>query len=133
MHDGYTFKYFITDLAEIGGKTSNIKTNPVDGNIYGVTPWGEIAVGLKPMHNWTEYETAPERSVDMSKRLTKFLNTYWDASRWPVAITRNDPVGTRSLNETTSEPPENLAMNKTEAILRDRFSFTEPMCHGLSR
>jgi hypothetical protein len=117
VHNSYTFKYFITDLAEIGGKTSNVKTNPVDDYIYGVTPWGEIAVGFKPIHNWTEYETAPERSVDMSKRLTKFLNTYWDASRWPVAITRNDPFGTRSLNETTGEPPENLTMNKTEAII----------------
>jgi hypothetical protein len=38
VHDGYTYKYFITDLAEIGGKTSIMKTNPIDDYIYGVTP-----------------------------------------------------------------------------------------------
>jgi hypothetical protein len=53
----------------------------------------------------------------MSRHLTKFLNTYWDASRWPVAITRKDPFGTRSLNKMTGEPPENKTMNKTEAVI----------------
>jgi hypothetical protein len=117
VHDGYTFKYFITDLAEIGGKTSNFRTNPIDDYIYGVTPWGEDATGLAPIHNWTLYENEPQKSADMSRRLTKLLNTYWDASRWPVAVTRNDPFGLRSLNATTGEPPENLTMNKTEAVV----------------
>ncbi|KAF1835356.1 hypothetical protein BDW02DRAFT_290196 [Decorospora gaudefroyi] len=120
VNDGYTFKYFITDLAEIGGKTSNFKSNPIDDYIYGVTPWDQNEFGFAPMHNWTEYIGAPQKEADMSRRLTKLLNTYWDASRWPMAITRNDPFGKVSLNATTGAPPESLTMDSTEAVITHR-------------
>jgi hypothetical protein len=44
------------------------------------------------------------------------LNTFWDAHRWPLAITRNDPFARKSFDENTGEPTLMLTMNKTEAM-----------------
>ncbi|KAH8726751.1 hypothetical protein GQ44DRAFT_771117 [Phaeosphaeriaceae sp. PMI808] len=118
INSGTKTRYFIRYLAEIGGENSIFKTNPVDAYIYGVKPW---AVGLSrtvsPVHNWTQYIKNSQKSIDMSHRFTRFLNTYWDASRWPEAMTRNDPFAKSSLDETNGEPTKSMTMNKTKAII----------------
>lgn len=70
---------------------------------------------LHPVTNWTSYLDNPQKTIDMSRRLTSILNTFWDASRWPLAITRDDPFAKISLNSSTKKPNAPLTMNKTEA------------------
>ncbi|CAO2656036.1 Nn.00g048390.m01.CDS01 [Neocucurbitaria sp. VM-36] len=117
VHDEYTFKYFITHIAGIGGETSNMRPNPIHVYVYGVTPWTVDANNMAPRHNWAEYIGVPQKSIEMSQRLTKLLNTYWDASRWPLATTRNDPYAKSSLDATSGEPVKTPRMNKTEAVI----------------
>ncbi|KAJ4365520.1 hypothetical protein N0V83_008139 [Neocucurbitaria cava] len=125
VRSAYTFKYLIANIPGIGGTTSISTPNPIDAYVYGVTPWSLESTGLAPRLNWTEYIGVPQKSVDMSRRLTKLLNTYWDASRWPMAITRNDPYmnSTSSLNTTSGEPVEELRMNKTDAVVTTQVSI----------
>ena len=108
--EGTFTRYFIQYLAGIGGDNGISQDNPVDSYIYGETPWGEIS-----RKNWSEYIHAPQRTVDMSHRLTRLLNTYWDASRWPVAMTRNDPWGKTSINQTSGEPFYGMSMSRADA------------------
>lgn len=115
-HQGFTFKSLIVHIASIGGPTSSFTPNPIGAYIYGVTPWDEDSLGMPLRHNWTQYRGVPQKSVEMSRRLTKILNTFWDASRWPLAITRNDPFADVSMNTITGEPNSGLTMSKTEAI-----------------
>jgi hypothetical protein len=118
VHDGHANKYFIRYLAKIGGENGITTRNPVDAYIYGNAPWGTLlgsTLGLSK--NWTEYVDQPQKAVDMSHRLTRVLNTYWDSSRWPTAMARNDPFGTVSLNQTSREPFPEMTMNKTDATV----------------
>jgi hypothetical protein len=114
VRSGRTTQFFIAYLAEIGGKS--YLANPVDAYIYGNTPWGTLRGDA--MKNWTEYINQPQKAVALSHRLTRVLNTYWDASRWPVAMTRNDPFGQLSLNQTSGGPLEGLTMKRTEATVK---------------
>lgn len=116
VHDSHTASYFTRHMVEMGGQNSLFQPNPIDDFVNGNIPWRTPPDAPKNL-NWTEYVRNPEKSVQMSQRLTKFINTYWDASRWPLAITRNDPFGTKSLNKTSGEPEAVLTMNKTEAIV----------------
>lgn len=116
INNGQTNKYFVTHFIEMGGQTRNNVANPIDQYIYGLKPWGKSEIGsFSPPNNWTTYVVEPQKSVAMSNRLTMFLNTYWDASRWPQSIARNDPYGLVSVNRTTGLPPATLTMNQTEA------------------
>jgi hypothetical protein len=117
VNNGTTHKYLIRHLVAIGGNNSLNKPNPVDTYIYGERPWGVDERGLDPVHNWTQYINDPQRSVDMSHRFTRFLNTFWDASRWSRIVTRNDPFAEKSLNTTTGVPPASMGMNQTAAIV----------------
>jgi hypothetical protein len=119
INDGTTTRYFIRHLSKMGGANNTLdRPNPIDQYLYGVRPWGSDDItGKAPMQNWTSYVGAPEKTNEMSHRFTRFLNTYWDASRWPLAITRNDPFGENSINKTTNAPPAILTMNKTEAVI----------------
>jgi hypothetical protein len=117
VNDGNTNKYFIRHLTGAGGDGYQDAPNPVDTYIYGEQAWGVDNTGRAPNHNWTELIKDPKNIVDMSHRLTRFANTFWDASRWPSAITRNDPFAFKSLNQTSGEPPVSLTMQKTEAVV----------------
>jgi hypothetical protein len=109
-------KDFIGALGDIGGTTSYERANPVDSWIFGNAPWGDDpSTGGNPSKNWTEYVADPGKMVEMSRRLTRVFNTFWDAYRWPLAITRNDPFARKSFYENTGEPANMLTMNKTEA------------------
>lgn len=119
----YTIRYFIQYLAFIGGETSSFQANPIDAYIFGNRPWAlpsTFSGLLDPQKNWTEYIDDHQRTVDMSHRLTRFLNTYWDASRWPLAMSRNDPWGKISVNQTSGEPFDEMTMNKTNATVTRR-------------
>ena len=117
-HRYYTFDRLIRHLPEIGGDYQVLlKPNPVDLYVYGAAPWGLEENGMPTRCNWTEYIGEPHKSIDMSHRLTRFLNTYWDASRWPLAVTRNDPYGKSSMNATSGEAFATMTMNKTDAII----------------
>jgi hypothetical protein len=114
VNDVETNKDFIGSLREIGGVTSWERPNPVDSWIFGNPPWGDVEGG-NPTNNWTQYVAEPQKSLEMSRRLTRVLNTFWEAYRWPIAIARNDPYASKSLNEITGKPPQGLTMNETEA------------------
>jgi hypothetical protein len=110
-------KDFTGALGDIGGTTSYMRANPVDSWIFGNIPWGtDPNTGGNPPKNWTEYVADPGKTVEMSHRLTRVLNTFWDAYRWPLAITRNDPFAKKMIYKSTGEPAFKLTMNKTEAI-----------------
>ena len=118
INNGMYMPVFLQYLTGIGGDNSQFRSNPVDAYIYGNTPWATIGgSSAGPMNNWTEYFFDTQRSTGMSQQLSRVLNTYWDASRWPLAMTRNDPFGTASINKTTGEPFEGMTMNKTEAVV----------------
>jgi hypothetical protein len=104
---------FLQYLRKLGGENGIAGSNPVDAYISGITPWATNAA----MKNWTEYVNQPQRSIDMSHRMTRVLNTYWDSSRWPLAMTRNDPWGSASINQTSGEPFEDMTMNGTNAVV----------------
>jgi hypothetical protein len=115
VHEGDWNSYFLRSLGTIGGFVSNNRYHPVNSFIYGNEPWRSIGeTSLPEVHNWTTVAPA-----DMSKRLTRYLNTYWDASRWKMTVTRNDPFAESpaTLNKTTGEPFPDLKMNKTQATL----------------
>tara|TARA_R110002003_G_scaffold1679_2_gene23408 strand:- start:521 stop:2173 length:1653 start_codon:yes stop_codon:yes gene_type:complete len=116
VNQAYTSRYLIRHLVAVGGESSLGKPNPVDTYLYGNRPWQLEGIGLAPAKNWSQYINNPQKSVDMSHRLTRMLNTFWDASRWPLAMTRNDPFASKSLNA-TGLPPTTLTMNDTEAIV----------------
>jgi hypothetical protein len=120
VNDGYTTKYLIRHLKEVGGNNSQFVPNPVDTYIYNGRPWGVDERGMDPVHNWTQYTKDPQRSVDMSHRFTRFLNTFWDASRWSLVVTRIDPFAATSLNQTSGVPPTTMKMNQTEAVVTRR-------------
>lgn len=113
-----TNKYLISHLAMVGGNQTQPVSgpNPVDTYLYGERPWAKNELGIWPIHNWTEFVKTPEKVTDLSHRMTRFMNTFWDASRWPLAMTRNDPYGKISLNESGS-PPEILTMSATNAVV----------------
>jgi hypothetical protein len=118
--DGFSTFTFLKYLIGIGGGSPLATSNPVDTYIYGNAPWDGLAgepSDDRPRKNWTEYFVEPQRSVGMSQRLTRVLNTFWDASRWPLAMTRNDPFGSLSINQTSGEPNIGMTMNKTEATV----------------
>ena len=118
VRDGYIFKYFVTGLNPLEGNASINSPNPINSYLYGNAPWGKDPLtDLAPWNHWTTYIQDPQKSVEMSHRLTRFLNTYWDATRWPMAITRNNPYAKSSLNVTSGEPPSTLRMNKTDAVV----------------
>jgi hypothetical protein len=114
VNDAETNKDFIGSLREIGGVMSWERPNPVDSWIFGNPPWGLVDTE-NLMNNWTQYVIEPEKSQEMSKRLTRVLNTFWEAYRWPIAITRNDPYAVRSLDKSTGKPLFGLTMNETGA------------------
>jgi hypothetical protein len=119
VNDRRVNKQFINALSGIGGQMTWERPNPVDSWLYGMLPWGgdpdASGIGFNPVTNWTSYLNDPEKTIGMSRRLTSVLNTFWDASRWPLAITRDDPFAKISLNSQTAEPGKPLTMNKTEA------------------
>lgn len=118
VNDGYTNKALIKHLAAVGGNQTGVTSgpNPVDTYLYGERPWAEYELGTFPTHNWTELIKHPESITALSHRMTRFMNTFWDASRWPLAMTRNDPFALTSLNE-TGIPPEGMTMSSTGAIV----------------
>ncbi|KAF2023295.1 hypothetical protein EK21DRAFT_118903 [Setomelanomma holmii] len=118
VNDGYVNRYLIRHLVAVGGENSLQKPNPVDAYIYGNGAWQvDETTGLSPYKNWTTYINDTEKSLQLSQRMTRFLNTFWDASRWPTAMTRNDPFAKDSLNKTSGQPPAILTMNATEAVV----------------
>ncbi|KAF2873962.1 hypothetical protein BDV95DRAFT_604181 [Massariosphaeria phaeospora] len=119
VHAGHIAKYFIRHIPGIGGPVSQFTYHPLDDYVYGVTPWSGTTNGLVThLHDWRNVTGA-----DMSRRLTRVLNIYWDASRWPQNIVRNDPYAKSSLNETSGEPPTLMMMNRTDAL----FTWQEPI------
>jgi len=118
-HDWQWNRYFVQALASLGGEASRQAVNPVDAYIFNETQWAvtdPTAGVISSMQNWTTYIGEPQKAVDLSHRLTRVLNTYLDATRWPSAITRSDPFGTKSLNA-TGQPSDALTMNSTEAVV----------------
>jgi len=117
VHSWLTAPYFIKALALLGGKTSIVVPNIVDAYIFGNSPWNQ-----KPrdrgflLQNWTDYVNEPQKPKEMSRRLTKVLNTYLDSSRWDKAVTQTDPFGRTSLNS-TGRPIDALTMGETGAII----------------
>jgi hypothetical protein len=111
-NDTYTVS-FLQYLGQLGGESGIEGNNPVDAYINGITPWATNV----PTKNWTQYVDNPQRSIDMSHRMTRVLNTYWDSSRWPLAMTRNDPWGSASINQTSGEPFQDMTMNRTDATV----------------
>lgn len=115
VHSGHWNSYFLRHLGGIGGVVSSFKNHPVSTYVYGDIPW-RLSYEFAPpaVLNWSTVAPA-----DMSNRLTRYLNTYWDASRWMLAVTRNDPYAESpsTLNKTTGEPFTPLMMNKTEALV----------------
>jgi hypothetical protein len=117
VHSWLTAPYFIQALALLGGKTSISVPNIVDAYIFGNSPWNQ-----KPkdrgflLQNWTDYVTEPQKPKEMSRRLTKVLNTYLDSSRWAKAVTLTDPFGKTSLNS-TGQPIDALTMDETGATV----------------
>ncbi len=121
-HSYHTFDRVLRHFVAIGGSDpydgDSKNRNPVDEFVYGVTPWSrDVVTGLGQLLNWTNYIVDPSLSTGMSQRLTKVMNTYWDASRWQVAPTRNDPFGKISINTTSGVPYTSLTMNKTDAFV----------------
>jgi hypothetical protein len=119
VHDANTNKYLIEQLAKLAGNTSIERPNPMDAYVYGTTnPWViDETTGIIPNNNWTTYVGQPQKAIDLSHRTTRMLNTVVDASRWPLAITRNDPFARRSLNQTSGEPSPFLTLNETQAVV----------------
>jgi hypothetical protein len=108
---------FTEALASLGGKATAFRPNPVDAYIYGNSPWAKIADGEDSLEqDWTEYVVKLRKPKEMSRRLTKVLNTYLDSSRWAAAVTLSDPFATKSLNA-TGQPVDSLGMNSTEATV----------------
>jgi hypothetical protein len=108
---------FVEALASLGGKATMYRPNPVDAYIYGNSPWAAIADGKNLLdQDWTEYVIGSRKPKEMSRRLTKVLNTYLDSSRWAAVVTQSDPFATRSLNA-TGQPIDALATSSTEAVV----------------
>lgn len=118
-HDWQWNRNFVQALASLGGEASSQATNPVDAYIFNETQWAVMdpTLGVMPgTQNWTTYIGESQKAVDMSHRLTRVLNTYLDATRWPSAITRSDPFARNSLNA-TGQPPDSLTLNSTEGVV----------------
>ncbi|KAF2133570.1 hypothetical protein P153DRAFT_428514 [Dothidotthia symphoricarpi CBS 119687] len=124
MHDNITnarfFQYFTT-IAPV-----NSNPHPIDSYVYGATPWGEGGFRhVASPHEWDNVST-----IDISNRLTRVLNTYWDTSRWSNAVTRNDFFTKPTfLNSTSSEDETwgytNLNMNITNAQISHQILIYE--------
>ncbi|KAI8933271.1 hypothetical protein NX059_009901 [Plenodomus lindquistii] len=121
VHDAYVNKYLIRHLAAVGGENSMMKPNPVDAYIYGNGAWALNEDGSTQSKWWHTYVNNTEKTIQMSRRMTRFLNTFWDASRWPTSMTRNDPFAKSSLNNITGLPHAMLLMNATEAVVTRRI------------
>jgi hypothetical protein len=119
VNNASTSQSFVRHLAAIGGNDySFAMANPVDTYIYGGTPWSiDEKTGQASIHNWTQTIDNVKKMEDMSHRLTRFANTFWDASRWPVAMTRNDPFARSSMDAISGEPNALLTMTRTEALV----------------
>lgn len=120
VRDRNTFKYFIGGLNGLGRNVTDTTPSPINQYLYGNEPWDVDVITNMPLRtNWTTYIEDPTKSVGLSQRMTKFLNTYWDATRWPQVITRNDPylLSKATRNETTGQPYTKLRMNQTEATI----------------
>lgn len=118
-HDWQWNRNFVQALASLGGEASSQATNPVDAYIFNETQWAvsDPTMGIMlGTQNWTTYIGDPQKAVDVSHRLTRVLNTYLDATRWPSAITRSDPFARASLNA-TGQPPDSLTLNSTEGVV----------------
>jgi hypothetical protein len=64
------------------------------------------------LHTWANVSDA-----QVSQRLTELINTYWDSSRWIYTAALNDPYAQFSTNETSGEPYNYLALNRTDATI----------------
>jgi hypothetical protein len=117
VHEMYTNRYLMRHLLAVGGENSNFRPNPVDAYIYGHSAWAADEIGMGPRKDWRTYVNDTDKMRQMSHRMTRFLNTFWDASRWPIAMTRNDPFAKTSLNETSGLPPRMLTMDSTNATI----------------
>ncbi|KAF2129893.1 hypothetical protein P153DRAFT_396232 [Dothidotthia symphoricarpi CBS 119687] len=119
---GHWYTYFTRHIPGIAGTTSIYKNHPIDNYVYGENPWSSWgahdATSPPSYHNWTTI-----KAEDMSKRLTRVLNTYWDSSRWMLASTRNDPYGTSSLNTTTHQPFPSMTMKSTDAVFTRQITI----------
>ncbi|EUC41088.1 hypothetical protein COCMIDRAFT_107120, partial [Bipolaris oryzae ATCC 44560] len=113
VNNGMYTREFLQYFARLGGNTSQFLSNPVDAYIYGNTQYRPN----NSVKNWVEYIGDSQRSTDMSHRMTRVMNTFWDSSRWPVAMTRNDPWGKKSINQTSDEPFKEMTMIKMEATV----------------
>ncbi|KAH7393769.1 hypothetical protein DE146DRAFT_765295 [Phaeosphaeria sp. MPI-PUGE-AT-0046c] len=118
VNNGYTNKFLIKHLAMVGGnQTQPVSApNPVDTYLNGERPWARNELGVFPTHNWTQLIKNPQSITALSHRMTRFMNTFWDSSRWPLATTRNDPFARVSLDE-SGTPPVGMIMNATRAIV----------------
>jgi hypothetical protein len=119
-------RFFIQFLANIGGENGITQNNPVDAYINGLAPWSTLPdSNVGPLKNWTEYINDPHKTREMSHRLTRLMNTYWDSSRWPTAMTLNDPWGKASINQTTGEPISGMMMNQTDVSISSKNRQTQ--------
>jgi hypothetical protein len=113
VNGGMYTRDFLRYFQRLGGDTDSFSSNPVDAYIFGNTQFRPN----NSVKNWTEYAYDAQRSIDMSHRMTRVMNTFWDSSRWPLAVTRNDPLGKASLNGTSGEPYKDMTMIRTEATV----------------
>jgi hypothetical protein len=108
---------FVEALASLGGKATVYRSNSVDAYMYGNAPWAEITDGKNiVVQDWTEYAVGSRKPKEMSRRLTKVLNTYLDSSRWATAVTQNDPFATKILNA-TGQLIDDSTTSSTEAVV----------------
>jgi hypothetical protein len=124
VNNGMYSRFFIQYLANIGGENSIYQNNPVDAYINGLTPWSTVSEVSSLMKDWTQYINDSHKTWEMSYRLTRLMNTYWDASRWPKAMTLNDPWGKTSIHQTTGQPKSSMTMNQTDVSINSKSCET---------
>jgi hypothetical protein len=119
-NDAYTNAALIRHIVAIGGDNYPFAmSNPVDTYIYGGAPWSvDETTGQAGVQNWSALIKQQNGSgvTAMSQRLTLVMNTFWEASRWPVPTTRNDLFALSSLNFTSFQPFPLLTLSSTPAI-----------------
>ncbi|KAH7371443.1 hypothetical protein BKA66DRAFT_551697 [Pyrenochaeta sp. MPI-SDFR-AT-0127] len=112
VHDNVTNSRFFSRFTTIAPVENS--PHPIDSYIYGAVPWDEGGFRhIITPHNWTNVST-----TDISNRLTRLSNAYFDTSRWTTAVTRNDFFAEPTFINNTQLGEwgyEGLNMNTTDA------------------
>ncbi|KAJ4381334.1 hypothetical protein N0V86_003683 [Didymella sp. IMI 355093] len=96
---------FVSALASLEGEATVQSVNPVDAYIFNETQW----VQGTGQQNWSIYVSELQKAKDLSHRLTKVLNTYFDSLRWGGLITTSYPFAKKTLNS-TGQPIQELVL-----------------------